>query len=212
MVYDTEEEADIRQPRSLKEEKGEEEEEDQDDYGPTLPSAIQTQRDVSGREAGPAIPRLSELRERRELDWEAAEDERNAAIASLRNKRKADRQLQRERLDEIVPRAEAGTRERQLEKKREKAAANKSFAEARERSPEFREDELMGDGDNIAQLKRMKKEEERKKNEREIRREEVLRARMAEREERLKGMREKEAKTMSMLKELAKARFGNQDS
>lgn len=185
------------------------EEEDEDEYGPRLPSQTASiHPGMSSRGPGPAIPNLSDLRERQELRSEEATSTRSDVGAALRAERKAERKLQRERLDEVAPRAEARTRERQLEKKREKATANRLFAEARERSPEFGEDDLMGAGDDAAELKRMKKEDERKKSEREIRKEEVLRARMAEREERMKGMKEKEEKTIVMLKELAKARFG----
>lgn len=113
--------------------------------------------------------------------------------------------------EEIAPRAEPGTRERQLEKRREAAAANRSFAEARRgASPEAApEEELMGSGDNdLASLKREKEKEQRKKNEREIRREEILRARAAEREERIQKYREKEQETIGWLQALAKQRFG----
>jgi len=70
---------------------------------------------------------------------------------------------------------------------------------------EVPEGELLGGDEGI---KRIRKEEARKKNEREVRREEILRARAAEREERLMGLREKEEKTMEMLRALAKERFG----
>jgi hypothetical protein len=43
----------------------------------------------------------------------------------------------------------------------------------------------------------------RKKNDRELRREQLLQARIAEREERVAAVREKEEKTMAMLKQLA---------
>lgn len=65
----------------------------------------------------------------------------------------------------------------------------------------------MGDG-GLEDYKAKKGEMERKKNEREIRREEMLRARAAEREERLTVHRAKEEKTVEMLKALAKERFG----
>ena len=61
----------------------------------------------------------------------------------------------------------------------------------------------------MIELKNMKKEQERRKTEREIKREEILRARMVEREERVKHMRAKEDKTMSMLREIARERFGD---
>lgn len=187
---------------------------DEDDgFGPAIPSQITAAHSGSwsrGIGAGPSIPTTGELREKRVFEAEEAQEARAASISALRAERRADRTLQRERLEEIAPRAEGGTKERQLEKKRETAAANRSFAEARERSPEVGDNDLMGgEGDDLVNLKRRKKEEERKKNERELRKEEALRARAAEREVKLKGLREKEEKTMAYLKELARARFGN---
>ncbi len=136
------------------------------------------------------------------------EEDALAKIEDVRSKRKADRKLQKEALDELVPRAEAGTFERRLEKKATVNATMKSF---RERSPgaaEVPETQLMGGGDGISDFKKQKQEYERKKNERELRKEEILRARAAEREERLQDYAAKEEKTMAMLKELAKQRFG----
>lgn len=49
---------------------------------------------------------------------------------------------------------------------------------------------------------------ERKKNDRELRKEQILRVRVAEREERLQQHRDKEEKTMAMLRQLA-ARYHN---
>ncbi len=66
----------------------------------------------------------------------------------------------------------------------------------------------MGDDDSIGDLKRMKNEREKKKNERELRKEEILRARRAETEVRLQAMKEREDKTMSVFREIARQRFG----
>lgn len=125
----------------------------------------------------------------------------------IRYSRKQDRKEQKEALDELVPRAEAGTRERQLEKK---AMVNETMRAFRDKSPggEVPEQELMGGGDGISEYKKQKEQFERKKNERELRKEEILRARQAEREERLMSYREKEEGTMAMLKALAKQNFG----
>jgi hypothetical protein len=131
-----------------------------------------------------------------------------AARDDIRYERKLDRKAQKAALDELVPRAEAGTRERQLEKKKEVNQKMKSFREKSPGAAEVPEAELMGGGDSIGDLKRMKQEAERKKTEREVRKEEILRARMAEREERLSEYRAKESQTMDMLKTLAKQRFG----
>lgn len=109
-----------------------------------------------------------------------------------------------------MPRAQPGTRERQIEKKREIADSNRTFAAAKEAGgdAEIRDSDLMG-GDDLSELKRMKKEQDRRKTEREIKREEILRARMAERGQKLKAIRDKEEKTMNMLKEIARDRFGD---
>lgn len=126
----------------------------------------------------------------------------------FRYERKLERKAQKEALDELVPRADAGTRERQLEKKKEVNEKMKSF---RERSPgaaEVPDAELMGGEEGTGEFKKIKQELERKKTERELRKEEMLRARMAEREERLSEYRAKEDTTMEMLKALAKQRFG----
>lgn len=139
---------------------------------------------------------------------EMREEDGLAARDDIRYERKLDRKAQKAALDELVPRAEAGTRERQLEKKKELNEKIKSF---RERSPgaaEVPDQELMGGGDSIGDFKRIKQDMERKKTEREVRKEEILRTRMVEREERLSDYRAKEDKTMDMLKQLAKQRFG----
>lgn len=136
----------------------------------------------------------------------AREESRGQYRSEIRSHKAEMRHLQ----DEIAPRAEAGTRERQLEKRRETAAANRSFAEARGASPEAaRDEDLMGAGDGEwASLKKEKERDQRKKNERELRREEIMRARAAEREERIQKYREKEDETIGWLQTLAKQRFG----
>lgn len=140
----------------------------------------------------------------------AAEIARERRLEDMQNERKSERKVQKERLDEMVPRAEAGTRERQLEKKKEVAASNRAFATSKDDGGdvEVRESDLMGE-DSLSELKRMKREQDRRKTEREIKRDEIMRARAAEREERSQRLRAKEDKTMSMLKELARARFGD---
>ena len=126
----------------------------------------------------------------------------------IRYSRKLDRKTQKAALDELVPRAEAGTRERQLEKKKEVNEKMKSFREKSPGAAEVPDSELMGGGDGVGEFKKIKQEFERKKNERELRKEEILRARQAEREERLSEYRAKESSTMDMLKALAKQNFG----
>lgn len=179
------------------------EDEDDDDYGPRMPD--KRGRTTAGR-PGPGIPNLQDL----DLQREQADEDKAEQITQLRLQRKADRAEQKARLEELVPRAEAGTRERQLEKKREVNEKLKSF---RERSPggaaEVVDDkELMGGGDSVTEYKQAKAAEQRRKTERELRREEIERARAAEREEKLREYREREEDTMAVFKEIARQRFG----
>ena len=112
----------------------------------------------------------------------------------------------------MVPRAEAGTKDRMLEKRREKADSNRMFASAKTEAggvEEVPESDLLGDEEGgIEGFKKQKREMERKQNEREVRREEILRARRDELEERRRVYQAKEERTMSGLVALAKAKFG----
>lgn len=187
-------------------------ESDDDDYGPALPSQAPTkdEHQQHERRRGPTIPSIEDIKIRREQAEEDAIQEREDYVEHIRRERRSERDLEKERLNELVPRAEPGTRERQLEKKREQADSNRAFAASKDGGDvELRDAEVMGDEDSLGMLKRMQKENEKKRTEREIRREEALRARRAEREERMAGLRQKEDKTMAMLKEIAKARFGS---
>ncbi|OKL63145.1 hypothetical protein UA08_01600 [Talaromyces atroroseus] len=187
------------------------EDEDDEDYGPKLPRGALTSR---GLPSGPTIPNLQDLelqREQARADWQTA---RSAAHAQHKGNVLSHKSHLRAFEDEVAPRAEPGTHERKMEKKREAAAANREFAAGRrggspamDAAPEA---ELMGGGgnDDLEALKRAREHETRKKNERERRREEILRARKAEREERLAEYRQKEEETMGWLKALAKQRFG----
>lgn len=171
--------------------------EEEDDFGPSLPA-----RD--SRPSGPGIPSRQDLQHRQEL-IEQAERDGNTDIRYIR---KLDRELHESRLEELVPRADPGSRERQLEKKANQTSTLHSFREAKESGEEEVKDcHLMG-GDEGGGLQAELKKRQRAKNEREIRKEESLRARQAEREERMRGVREKEEKTMALLRSIAKERFG----
>ncbi|EXM34975.1 hypothetical protein V3481_011337 [Fusarium oxysporum f. sp. vasinfectum] len=187
----------VQEPMNDREDR--ESEDDEDDYGPTLPGSDHTRR------SGPGIPTLQDLSLRAEL----AEEDKQASIADLREARKADRALQKERLEDLVPRAEAGTRERMLEKRAAVADKMRSF---RDKSPDAMEAkderELMGGGDSLDEYKKAKEREQRRKTEREIRREEIERAKREEVEEKKRAWREREEGTVSMLRELARQRFG----
>lgn len=61
---------------------------------------------------------------------------------------------------------------------------------------------MMGGGDGADEFKAKRAAMERKKNERELRKEAMLRERIREREERMEEARKKEDKTMAMLRAL----------
>lgn len=192
------------------EEEGDDDEDD--DYGPTLPTqdgpryTTDMTKDVSQNKHGPGIPTLTDLTLRRELN----DSERDDARALLRQERRDDRKLQKERLEDLAPRADAGTQARRLEKRREARQANASFAHAKASNdlPDVPDADLLGGGDGIEEHKKLKREAERKKSEREIRREEIQRAQREEREVRAREYRQREAKTVDMLREIARSRFG----
>ncbi|KAF4968921.1 hypothetical protein FZEAL_10323 [Fusarium zealandicum] len=172
---------------------------DDDAYGPTLPTSDHTRR------SGPGIPTMQDLSLRREL----MEEDKQASITDLRTERKGERALQRERLDELVPRAEPGTRERKLEKRADVADKMRSFRDKSPGAMEVRDErELMGGGDSLEEYKQAKEKDQRRKTEREIRREEVDRAKREEMEEKKRAWREREEGTVGMLRELARQRFG----
>ncbi|PYI05927.1 hypothetical protein BO78DRAFT_316886 [Aspergillus sclerotiicarbonarius CBS 121057] len=193
--------------RNTNEEGPEEEgEEDEDEYGPVLPTGRS-----GGLSSGPTIPTMQDLELRKELAAEDAIAERLDSRAQYRGELRSHKSEVRHMQEEVAPRAEPGTHERRMEKRQEAAASNRAFAEAkRGGSPEAApEEELMGSGENdLEGFKKAREREQRKKNEREIRREELLRARAAEREERLQQYRQKEEETIGWLKTLAKQRFG----
>jgi hypothetical protein len=174
-----------------------------DDFGPAPPTNLSRHQGH-----GPTIPKLDDLTYRNELRAEDREKGQMDYIDDIRHARKSDRKSQKEALEDLVPRADPGSHERALEKKRETTSTLNSFRDAKEAGElEVPESDLMGD-DGIDMYKKKKKEQERQKNERELRREEIARARDAERNERLAERREKEGKTMDFLRQIAAERFG----
>ncbi|KAK4242758.1 hypothetical protein C8A03DRAFT_28987 [Achaetomium macrosporum] len=193
-----------------------------DDYGPLPPprktghppAAVSTFPTLSSSSSasriltpapGPTIPTQADL----SLRDEALAAARESELAALRLARRAHRREQKALLDEALPpRADAGTRERRLEKRRE---VNEKMRGFREKSPigEVPEGELLGGGGTAEEEYRaMVRAREEKRKERVSRREEAERARRAEREERVRGLREREARVVEGLRELARQRFG----
>ncbi|EQK97653.1 protein related to RNA helicase [Ophiocordyceps sinensis CO18] len=171
---------------------------DDENYGPTLP------RSKPRRRMGADVPTLQDLDLRDELIKESRGAEREA----LRDARKADRAQQKERLEELAPRAEPGTRERKLEKRRE---ANDAMRQLRDKSPGLEagnDKELMGGGDLVDEYRQMKATARRRKSERQIQKEELERANKEMMEAKRKAWQQREEGTVSMLRELAKRRFG----
>jgi hypothetical protein len=187
-----------------------------DEFGPSFPSSNQLTRHQppkAGDAHGPTIPSIQDLTLRAE---DAASESRANHLASrsaLNSTRKAESSLRKSRADELAPRAEAHSHARRVENARDRAAVQSSFKSAREGGDvELNDGELLGGGDvegGLEEFKQKRKEDERKKTERQIRREEMERARNEERRERLRSRQEKEDKTVEMLRELARARFGS---
>ncbi|KAK0922792.1 hypothetical protein LTR29_018244, partial [Friedmanniomyces endolithicus] len=169
------------------------EDDDDDSYGPALPSTSTVQPHPTKPPAGPAPPGAQDLQLRRE----AAVETHQSHLATLRQTRKADRDLAKSRLEALVPRADAGSHERRMEKRDESRAAHNAFRDAKESGGGGGGDggdgggggegggDLMGDEEGAGSHKAEVAKLERKKGERELRKEEVLRARAAEREERV---------------------------
>ena len=198
----------------------EEDDLDGNEFGPQRPSTMNSSR--SEQFNGPKPPTSQDLIYRRELEAEATHEASTIARKTLAQSRRADIHRQKQLLDEMAPRAAPGTRERQLEKKREKADSARSFAASKTDAVggvEDVPDEALlggggldgdgdGDGGGIEGYKRRKKEAERKKSELELRREEDARAKEAEKQERREAYRRREAQVMRDLVEVARARFG----
>ncbi|KAL4779172.1 hypothetical protein BJX76DRAFT_98728 [Aspergillus varians] len=189
---------------------GDDYDDDDDEYGPMPQYGFSGQG--GGRAPGPAIPTMQDLELRKETAMEDAIADRHDTRQYHRAEVQSHKSELRHMQDEVAPRAEPGTHERRMEKRREAAASNRAFAESRRgASPTdaIPDSDLMGSGENdLDAVKSAREREHRKKNEREIRREEILRARTAEREERVKQYRDKEEETIGWLKTLAKERFG----
>ncbi|KAK3945598.1 rna helicase [Diplogelasinospora grovesii] len=183
-----------------------EDDDDDDDYGPPPPPVSRTNGSQQ-QQFGAALPSLDDLRARDDLISEERQAARAAEISDLRFARKADRLQQKERLDDLLPKAEAGSRERKLEKRKE---LNEKMRAFREPSPggEVPEGELLGGKDSLDDYKKMLAAQQAKKTERQVRREEIQRARAAEREGRIREYKLKEEGTVEMLRELARRRFG----
>ena len=154
----------------------------------------------SNKVVGPTLPTAQDIQLQREQRAEDAEKDQEYH----RLERKHERRLEKERLEELVPRAEAGTRERQLEKRKEVTAAHRAF---RDKSPDITVSDatLMGGDDIKADLLKEKQRE----RERELRRDEAQRAREAERLLRRSELEKREGDTIEMLKKLAQERWGN---
>ncbi|KAL6711272.1 hypothetical protein ACN47E_005803 [Coniothyrium glycines] len=180
-------------------------EESDAEFGPAPPAHTSRQ---TGH--GPTVPRLDDLTHRDEMRDQDRARNRTEHRDDLQLARRAERKAQKERLEDLVPRADPGSRERQLEKKRATTRTLQSFRDAKDSGDaDVGEAELMGgDDDGVDALKKQKRDHERQKNEREIRREEIARAREAERNEKLAERRLKESKTMEFLKQLAMERYG----
>ena len=186
---------------------------DSDSVGPALPPSVQN--------SGPSIPTFADLQLRNgssesdlsepqltEILPESRETDRAERLEDTRYERKMDRRTQKARLEEMAPRADPGSHERRLEKKRETTTTLKDYRNAKDGGDaDVGDADLLGE-DEVNTFKKQKNEMQRKKNERELRREEIMRARAAEWEERLAERKAKEDRTMQHYQALVKERFG----
>ncbi|KAM5465393.1 hypothetical protein MferCBS49748_005011 [Microsporum ferrugineum] len=192
---------------SIEQDDDDKDDDEEDWYGPQAP--VPHHQSLS-RKSGPKIPTMADLTLKREDEQLDLEESRRVSRAARKQELNAHKSELRKIEDEIAPRAEPGSRERLLEKKREKSASNRAYAEARGGSPVdgVADADLMGGAEGEDGFKQMKEKQVRKKNERELRKEEILRARAEEREVRLRSYRRKEDETMDYLRAIAQERFG----
>ncbi|KAB5543071.1 hypothetical protein GE09DRAFT_1225211 [Coniochaeta sp. 2T2.1] len=194
--------------------KEEDDDDEEDEYAPPLPPSSTSQPSqpssltttTTTAKPGPTIPSLQDLELRRTFESES----RASSLAAHRLLRRADRAVAKSRLDDILPpRAEPGTRERQLEMKRLVTESNREFAAEREvgGDVEVEEKELLGEAGED-EYKRMLERMRNRKSEREVRREEESRAKGVEREERIREGRAREEEKLGVLREMARQRFG----
>ncbi|OLL24272.1 hypothetical protein NEOLI_003405 [Neolecta irregularis DAH-3] len=149
---------------------------------------------------GPSMPTQQDNQLQKERQQELhLYEEQEAQLA-----RKRDRRIQKDRLEELAPKAEPGTRERQLEKKRELNQKLKSFREKSPDGVELKESDIYGDDDFKAKLAISKNAAAQ----REEMKEDRLREREMEKSVRKKELLTKEEETMKMFKEIAKQRYG----
>ncbi|TLS27750.1 hypothetical protein PpBr36_00551 [Pyricularia pennisetigena] len=197
--------------RHVEQQDDEEGEDSDDDYVPPLPPPAGTEVarahgwNDKRKHHGPGIPSIQDLDVRRAEEEEAQLRSRD----EIRLARRVDRAEQKERLDEILPRAAAGTRERQLEKKRMVNEKMRGFREGSAGATEEAGDgELMGEGGGVSDYKAALAREQRRKSEREVRKEAEARAKVEELRQRMKRYQEKEERTIGALRELARQKFG----
>jgi hypothetical protein len=77
---------------------------DDDDFGPAPPTAEERRRGH-----GPTVPGFDDLTYRNEMRDEDRARNHADYVDDIRHERKTDRRAQKERLDELVPRADPGS-------------------------------------------------------------------------------------------------------
>ncbi|EPX72075.1 uncharacterized protein SOCG_04007 [Schizosaccharomyces octosporus yFS286] len=149
---------------------------------------------------GPAKPTFDDLHDRQELREQIQEQQRSSKRYG--NKLKARRET--ELLDEILPKEPAGSKQALLQKKKEKQQALKHYRERSDDETELNENDLFGESDSFS--KQIERERLRKKIRDEKRQvhhtqkdEEIL--------QKMQERKEKEKKTVEMLREIARSRF-----
>ena len=148
------------------------------------------------RVMGPTMPDMADLERRTEMKIAAASWQRKVVDKRFKAQ-------QKETESEIAPRAEAGTRERKLEKKADVNAKMQSF---REKSPDaaISQDDLMGKPDEYRTMLLRQKDRAQQ-------RDDLHRAMRSQREKEMDSKREqarlKEERAMAMIREMARQKY-----
>ncbi|WBW75272.1 SPCC297.06c-like, conserved protein [Schizosaccharomyces osmophilus] len=149
---------------------------------------------------GPSKPTSDDLYDRQELR-EQIQEQQNS---SKRYETKVRARRETEMLDEILPKEPAGSKQALLQKKKEKQHTLKQYRERSDEETELNENDLFGESDSFT--KQIERERLRKKM-----RDEKRQVHHSQKDEgilqKMQERKEKEKKTIEMLREMAQSRF-----
>ncbi|EPY52126.1 fungal protein [Schizosaccharomyces cryophilus OY26] len=149
---------------------------------------------------GPSKPTVDDLYDRQELREQIREQQQS----SKRYETKLRVRRETELLDEVLPKEPAGSKQALLQKKKEKQHTLKQYRERSDEEMELNENDLFGEPDSFT--KQVEREHLRKKK-----RDEGRQMRHSQKDaeilQKIQERKEKEKKTVEMLREMAQSRF-----